>query len=60
MYVQVLVAWLSNMPNYNEITRWYLGWKAQIPDRLLQHPVIKGSRKKVTLLGSCSMIDLSL
>ncbi|KAK7107599.1 tuftelin-interacting protein 11-like [Littorina saxatilis] len=40
-WVQVLIAWLSNMPNYNEITRWYLGWKAQMPEKFLQYPTIR-------------------
>ena len=39
---QVLVAWLSNMPNYQDITKWYLGWKAQFPEILLGHPSVKG------------------
>lgn len=38
---QVLQAWLSNLPNYQDITKWYLGWKAQFPENLLGHPQIK-------------------
>uniref|UniRef100_A0A0B6ZZ71 G-patch domain-containing protein n=1 Tax=Arion vulgaris TaxID=1028688 RepID=A0A0B6ZZ71_9EUPU len=38
---QVLVAWLSNLPNYEDITKWYLGWKAQFPENLLGHPTIQ-------------------
>ncbi|KAK7494860.1 hypothetical protein BaRGS_00013987 [Batillaria attramentaria] len=45
-WLQVLVSWLSNMPNYNEITRWYLGWKSQFPDKLLQHPAIRDQLNK--------------
>lgn len=45
-WTQVLIAWLTGMPNYNEITRWYLGWKAQIPDKLLQHPAIRDHMTK--------------
>ena len=41
-WTQVLVAWLTGMPNYDEITRWYLGWKAQIPEKMLPHPLVKG------------------
>ncbi|PVD28664.1 hypothetical protein C0Q70_11258 [Pomacea canaliculata] len=45
-WLQVLVSWLSSMPNYNEITRWYLGWKSQLPDRLLQCPSIRDQLNK--------------
>lgn len=38
---QVLAAWLLNQPNYQDITKWYLGWKAQFPDNLLGHPLVK-------------------
>ncbi|CAG5136267.1 unnamed protein product [Candidula unifasciata] len=38
---QVLLAWLTNLPNYEDITRWYLGWKAQFPENLIGHPLIK-------------------
>ncbi|XP_059152458.1 tuftelin-interacting protein 11-like isoform X2 [Physella acuta] len=38
---QVLIAWLSNMPNYQDITKWYLGWKSQFPENLIGHPLIK-------------------
>ncbi|KAH9508637.1 Tuftelin-interacting protein 11 [Bulinus truncatus] len=43
---QVLIAWLSNMPNYEDITKWYLGWKSQFPEILLGHPVIKDQFNK--------------
>lgn len=39
---QVLAAWLSNCPNYEDITKWYMGWKAVFPENLLAHPIIKG------------------
>lgn len=34
---QVLHFWLSHSPNYDEVTRWYLGWKACFPAGLLDH-----------------------
>ncbi|KAI8792094.1 tuftelin-interacting protein 11 [Biomphalaria glabrata] len=43
---QVLVAWLTNLPNYQDITKWYLGWKAQFPENLLGHPAIKDQFNK--------------
>lgn len=38
---QVLCSWLSNNPNYEEITKWYLGWKSMLSDAVLAHPSIK-------------------
>eukprot|EP00887_Chlorella_sp_A99_P006127 scaffold22.g6127.t1 len=33
----VLRHWLANGPDYDEVTRWYLGWKALFPEELLDH-----------------------
>ncbi|XP_026199995.1 tuftelin-interacting protein 11 [Anabas testudineus] len=40
-WLQVLCSWLSNSPNYEEITKWYLGWKSMFSDILLAQPLIK-------------------
>jgi tuftelin-interacting protein 11 len=40
-WMQVLCTWLSNRPNYDEVTRWYLGWKSMFSDSLLTTPSIK-------------------
>ena len=32
---QVLYRWLRASPNFDEVTRWYLGWKALLPADLL-------------------------
>ncbi|XP_053338042.1 tuftelin-interacting protein 11 [Clarias gariepinus] len=40
-WLQVLCSWLSNNPNYEEITKWYLGWKGMLSEQLLSHPLIK-------------------
>lgn len=37
----MLCSWLSNNPNYEEITKWYLGWKGMLSEQLISHPVIK-------------------
>lgn len=38
---QVLCSWLGNSPNYEEITKWYLGWKSMFSDQVLAHPSVK-------------------
>ncbi|XP_078083506.1 tuftelin-interacting protein 11 [Mustelus asterias] len=40
-WLQVLCSWLSNSPNYEEVTKWYLGWKSMFSDQVLAHPTIK-------------------
>lgn len=37
----MLCSWLSNSPNYEEITKWYLGWKSMFSDTLLAQPLVK-------------------
>lgn len=38
---QVLHHWLSNSPDYDEVTRWYLGWKSLFPQDLLDHERVR-------------------
>lgn len=40
-WMQTLVIWLNQNPNFEEVSRWYLGWKGQFPDRILQQPLVK-------------------
>ncbi|XP_036382847.1 tuftelin-interacting protein 11 [Megalops cyprinoides] len=40
-WLQVLCSWLSNSPNYEEITKWYLGWKSMFSDMVLAQPLVK-------------------
>uniref|UniRef100_A0A8C7C9Q5 Tuftelin-interacting protein 11 n=1 Tax=Oncorhynchus kisutch TaxID=8019 RepID=A0A8C7C9Q5_ONCKI len=40
-WLQVLCSWLSNSPNYEEITKWYLGWKSIFSDAVLAQPLVK-------------------
>lgn len=37
----ILRHWLANSPDYDEVTRWYLGWKALFPEDLLHHQRVK-------------------
>ena len=41
--IQVLCQWLCNNPNYDEVSKWYMGWKSMFPDNLLSQPLIRGS-----------------
>ncbi|EDO49456.1 predicted protein [Nematostella vectensis] len=38
---QVLRSWLSSNPNYDEVTKWYMGWKSMFKDELLNNVTIK-------------------
>ncbi len=40
-WLQVLSFWLNSGPNFEEVSRWYLGWKALFSEKLLNNPVIK-------------------
>ncbi len=38
---QVLHYWLSHSPNYDEVTRWYLGWKGYFPAQVLDNERVR-------------------
>ncbi|XP_066910452.1 tuftelin-interacting protein 11-like [Clytia hemisphaerica] len=40
-WLQVLRQWLTNTPNYDEVTKWYLGWKTMFSEDFMSHPTIK-------------------
>ena len=50
---QVLVTWLNHAPNYEEVTKWYLGWKQLIPEKLVGHAVVRGELHATTGGRSC-------
>ncbi|KAK9812190.1 hypothetical protein WJX73_003418 [Symbiochloris irregularis] len=37
----VLHHWLSHQPDYDQVTSWYLGWKAMIPKEVQDHERIR-------------------
>ncbi|EPZ32399.1 hypothetical protein ROZALSC1DRAFT_26933 [Rozella allomycis CSF55] len=40
-WLEILHTWLSNEPNYDEISLWYLQWKKQFPPLLINNNSIK-------------------
>mmetsp|Transcript_33140 Transcript_33140/g.93819 ORF Transcript_33140/g.93819 Transcript_33140/m.93819 type:complete len:857 (+) Transcript_33140:229-2799(+) len=51
-FLQVLDHWLNTSHNYDEITRWYLGWKGGIPaDIADQERVRKGLNAALDLMN---------
>ena len=41
---QVLHSWITSAPNYDEITKWYTGWKSMFPEALINDGAIKGTK----------------
>jgi tuftelin-interacting protein 11 len=37
-WLQVLAGWLNSTPNYEEVVRWYSGWKGSLPAAVLPLP----------------------
>lgn len=40
-WMQVLVLWLNQSPDYGEISRWYSGWKSMLSEQILNEPNVK-------------------
>ncbi|KAM7351847.1 septin interacting protein 1 [Cochliomyia hominivorax] len=40
-WMQVLVLWLNQSPDYSEISRWYSGWKSMFSEEILREPSVK-------------------
>lgn len=40
-WIQVLSSWLSNNPNFEEVTKWYSGWKGMFDAEILREPAVK-------------------
>ena len=45
--MQVLAAWLNSVPNYEEVTAWYQGWKSVLPTALVGMPGIADQLSQV-------------
>lgn len=40
-WMQVLVLWLNQSPDFDQISRWYSGWKSIFGEEILKQPMIK-------------------
>ncbi|XP_064629175.1 tuftelin-interacting protein 11-like [Lineus longissimus] len=40
-WLQVLSSWLNSNPNYDEVTKWYMGWKSMMPEEFFVNQSIK-------------------
>lgn len=41
-WIETLVFWLNRSPNLDQVSRWYAGWKSEIPKEILQQPGVTG------------------
>jgi tuftelin-interacting protein 11 len=54
-WLKVLSAWLNSSPNYEEVSKWYVGWKSLFNEKLLQHPNIKAKLTQGLLMMNRSV-----
>lgn len=40
-WLKTLSIWLNSSPNYEEVSKWYVGWKSLFSEKLAQHPHIR-------------------
>ncbi|XP_053693297.1 septin-interacting protein 1 [Sabethes cyaneus] len=45
-WIQTLVLWLNQSPNFDQVTRWYQGWKSQFTDDIIRQTNIKENFRK--------------
>lgn len=56
-WLAVLHQWLSARPDYDEVTRWFLGWKGLFPESLLAHEKVrKGFNAALDLMNQVSRV----
>lgn len=51
----VLATWLNSSPNYEEVSKWYIGWKSQFPERLHTHPSVKAKLSQALIMMNRSL-----
>ncbi|XP_052865681.1 septin-interacting protein 1 [Anopheles cruzii] len=45
-WLQTLVIWLNQAPNFDHVSRWYQGWKSQFTDDVVRQTNVKESFRK--------------
>lgn len=40
-WIRVLYSWLTNNPDYEEVSRWYIGWKKMFPPEIVNNDRIR-------------------
>lgn len=59
-WLQVLAGWLQHAPNYQEISKWYTGWKSLFSDTLLQQPSVREQFKMALDMMNRAVSGLSV
>ncbi len=54
-WLQVLSVWLNAGPNYDEVSRWYVGWKNLFSDKLLNNPSVKQKITQALVMMNASV-----
>lgn len=56
-WLQVLTLWLNMNPDYDQVSRWYSGWKNLVPETLMNEPVVKEHFRSALEMMSRSVGD---
>jgi len=54
-WLAALSVWLSAAPNYEEVSKWYVGWKSLLPPSLVQHPLVKARLTQALIMMNRSV-----
>eukprot|EP00462_Mataza_sp_D1_P008843 CAMPEP_0175165914 /NCGR_PEP_ID=MMETSP0087-20121206/27379_1 /TAXON_ID=136419 /ORGANISM="Unknown Unknown, Strain D1" /LENGTH=871 /DNA_ID=CAMNT_0016455401 /DNA_START=6 /DNA_END=2621 /DNA_ORIENTATION=+ len=54
-----LAAWLQSAPNFEEVSKWYLGWKNLLPAPLRDLPVVKATLNRGLDMMNTALSDVA-
>ncbi|CAF0720469.1 unnamed protein product [Brachionus calyciflorus] len=54
-WLKVLSTWLNSSPNYEEVSKWYVGWRSLFNEKLIQHPNVKAKLTQGLLMMNRSV-----
>ncbi|RWS09302.1 tuftelin-interacting protein 11-like protein [Dinothrombium tinctorium] len=54
-WLQVLYDWLCNNPNFDEVSRWYTGWKSMFSEKLLNSLTVKEAFDRALQMMNCAV-----